>query len=313
MTKASDNPFPSILVEEGAEPSAPAAGKQRLYIDSSTHKLKRTDSSGTDVTIEGSGPLNKLDATAAPAVTDDSGDGYSVGSIWVDVTGDDAYICVDASVGAAVWNPFEGAGAGGPLLYVDSLDLGADGDEFADMTGWTAVGNAATTDEADLLTYDDTAQLISTGRSTLGYYKKAAPDADGTFYLTVYGVNVGSGTMIGFGYVTDSSGSGVGIAYRASSWWGLIITSWAYGSTPTQAGRLPQGWNNSTPYNGAPIVLRLIRAGGNVATAFSEDGGVTWTSVSSSTEPSAGAKSFVLAEFYENGPNYILVGRLTVV
>lgn len=53
MTKASDNAYPSILITEGTEPSAPAAGKQRLYIDSTTHKLKRTDSSGTDVDIEG--------------------------------------------------------------------------------------------------------------------------------------------------------------------------------------------------------------------------------------------------------------------
>lgn len=52
MTKASDNAFPSILITEGTEPSAPAAGKQRLYIDSTTHKLKRTNSSGTDVDIE---------------------------------------------------------------------------------------------------------------------------------------------------------------------------------------------------------------------------------------------------------------------
>ena len=42
-------------------------------------------------------------ATAAPAVTDDSGDGYSVGSDWIDVTNDVAYKCVDATVGAAVW------------------------------------------------------------------------------------------------------------------------------------------------------------------------------------------------------------------
>lgn len=56
MTKASDNPFPSVLITEGTEPAAPAAGKQRLYIDSTTHKLKRTDSSGTDVTIESTTP-----------------------------------------------------------------------------------------------------------------------------------------------------------------------------------------------------------------------------------------------------------------
>lgn len=53
LPTASDNAFPSLLITEGTEPSAPAAGKQRLYIDSTTHKLKRTDSSGTDVTIEG--------------------------------------------------------------------------------------------------------------------------------------------------------------------------------------------------------------------------------------------------------------------
>lgn len=53
LPTASDNPFTSLLIVEGTEPSAPAAGRQRLYIDSTTHKLKRTDSSGTDVTIEG--------------------------------------------------------------------------------------------------------------------------------------------------------------------------------------------------------------------------------------------------------------------
>jgi hypothetical protein len=53
MTKASDNAFPSILITEGTEPSAPAAGKQRLYIDSTSHHLMRTNSSGTETDIEG--------------------------------------------------------------------------------------------------------------------------------------------------------------------------------------------------------------------------------------------------------------------
>ncbi len=55
MTKASDNAFPSLLITEGTEPSAPAAGKQRLYIDSTTHKLKATNSSGTERDIESTG------------------------------------------------------------------------------------------------------------------------------------------------------------------------------------------------------------------------------------------------------------------
>lgn len=52
MTKASDNAFPSILITEGTEPSAPAAGKQRLYIDSTSHHLMRTNSSGTETDLE---------------------------------------------------------------------------------------------------------------------------------------------------------------------------------------------------------------------------------------------------------------------
>jgi len=56
MTKASDNAFPSILITEGTEPSAPAAGKQRLYVDSTTHKLMLTNSSGTESEV-GSGAL----------------------------------------------------------------------------------------------------------------------------------------------------------------------------------------------------------------------------------------------------------------
>lgn len=42
-------------------------------------------------------------ATIAPTVNDDSGSGYSPGSLWVDVTTDRASICLDASAGAAVW------------------------------------------------------------------------------------------------------------------------------------------------------------------------------------------------------------------
>lgn len=57
-------------------------------------------------------PLAKRNATIAPAVTDDSASGYGVGSEWNDVTADRAYVCMDASVGAAVWVETT-AGAGG--------------------------------------------------------------------------------------------------------------------------------------------------------------------------------------------------------
>ena len=57
----------------------------------------------------------KLDATAAPTSGDDSGDGYSVGSRWIDVTNDKEYVCLDASSSAAVWTETTGAGGGGSV------------------------------------------------------------------------------------------------------------------------------------------------------------------------------------------------------
>jgi len=52
-------------------------------------------------------------AAAAPTANDDSGDGYSVGSRWFDVSGDKEYVCLDATVGAAVWTETTQSGGGG--------------------------------------------------------------------------------------------------------------------------------------------------------------------------------------------------------
>lgn len=48
-------------------------------------------------------PLGKKNATMAPTTTDDSVAGYAVGSIWVDITNDRIYICVNAGASAAIW------------------------------------------------------------------------------------------------------------------------------------------------------------------------------------------------------------------
>jgi hypothetical protein len=49
------------------------------------------------------GHTNKTDATSAPTTGNDLGDGYSVGSFWIDVTNDKAYVLVDSTNSAAVW------------------------------------------------------------------------------------------------------------------------------------------------------------------------------------------------------------------
>lgn len=42
-------------------------------------------------------------ATEAPDADNDTGEGYVVGSQWIDVTNDNCYICVDNTAATAVW------------------------------------------------------------------------------------------------------------------------------------------------------------------------------------------------------------------
>tara|TARA_Y100000592_G_scaffold41962_2_gene66649 strand:+ start:7373 stop:9100 length:1728 start_codon:yes stop_codon:yes gene_type:complete len=65
---------------------------------------------------------NKFDATSAPSATDDSSAGYQVGSVWIDVTNDKAYFCVDATASNAVWN--EAGGGGGSSIYTADGTIG---------------------------------------------------------------------------------------------------------------------------------------------------------------------------------------------
>ena len=48
-------------------------------------------------------PLHVFNKTSDPTVNDDSGDGYSVGSIWVNTTNDTSFMAVDVTAGAAIW------------------------------------------------------------------------------------------------------------------------------------------------------------------------------------------------------------------
>lgn len=81
-----------------------------ISYDNTTSGLTATDAKSAIDEVEGRLELvenreltNKVDATVAPTVTDDSGSGYEVGSLWVDTVADEAYRCADSTVGAAVW------------------------------------------------------------------------------------------------------------------------------------------------------------------------------------------------------------------
>lgn len=88
-----------------------------------TGSVKGVMSAADKTLVDSSLFFSKVDATVAPAVTDDSNSSYEVGSVWIDVTADKAYVCLDASVGAAVWTETtQTGGGGGAFQYVAVLE-----------------------------------------------------------------------------------------------------------------------------------------------------------------------------------------------
>lgn len=59
--------------------------------------------------LDGTGVKNNYAGTAAPTASNDTTQGYTVGSIWVDASASNAYICISASTGAAVWHQLDTA------------------------------------------------------------------------------------------------------------------------------------------------------------------------------------------------------------
>jgi len=100
----------AIWIEDYADVTDPASvGAAGAVMDSDFQKeegFMRKTAVGMYEVIK-----SNMEASAAPATTDDSNSGYAVGSRWFDITNDKEYVCLDATYGAAVWIETTGAAA----------------------------------------------------------------------------------------------------------------------------------------------------------------------------------------------------------
>lgn len=181
-------------------------------------------------------------ATAAPAVTDDDGDGYDEGSWWFDLTNDKAYVCLDASTGAAVWTELGSGGSGAPtdakyivqeangsLSAEQSLGALTTGILLNTVTG--SVGVLSTAVGADLPSHNHAASQITSGQLIL---EQGGTEAD----LSATGPGVLQQRTAGAAFtnlkynfsataapaVTDDDGDG----YDEGSWWFDLTNDKAY-------------------------------------------------------------------------------------
>lgn len=90
---------------------------------------------------------HKFNASSAPTANDDQGDGYGVGSEWLDVSNNHSYICLNPALGAAVWKQTDNS----------TSTLGV----FAVYSGVSDVSNGAGS-ETDLISHTIAAGSLAT-------------------------------------------------------------------------------------------------------------------------------------------------------
>lgn len=194
------------------------------------------------------GVLYKHDATVAPTVNDDSGDGYSVGSIWTDTSAPATYICADATVGAAVWQRVTDANDLGALAYKSNVDLTTGSTDYVGTlpvnhggTGSTSASAARTALGLEIGTNvqafdaDLSALAALTGTNTI-YYRSAAS--------TWTAVTIGSNLTFSGGTLNGNAGSVTSVALTVPSFLSVA------GSPVTTSGTLAVTLANQTANTG---------------------------------------------------------------
>jgi len=133
---------------------------------SGSEGIMRKTGAGTYTVVK-----TNLVATSNPLVTSDAAAGYGIASIWVNLTSDEAFMCLDATNGAAVWQSLTASGGmadlsddttpelGGNLVTgaftVDGRDPSVDGAKLDGVETAADVTDAANVDAAGAVMESD--------------------------------------------------------------------------------------------------------------------------------------------------------------
>lgn len=238
MAKASANLFPYVHLVPAAPPTSPATGAERVYLDSGDgNKLKRKNSAGTVVTIEGGGG-------SGTSVKDRR---WTVGAFetTIDEFNDDS---LDVA-----WTRVDGTGAAsGNCSWTEGADT---------LTGTrlgTNTGNAA----------NGLVRAIGTAPATGDAWVTCVTLFCPPTQYSKAGIVISDGTALGAGKQVEAVLYKVS-ASSANSYMSLACTNWNE-TGATTAG----GGDIATP--GTPVFLRLVYKGSSQWRTDVSPNGVDW-------------------------------------
>jgi hypothetical protein len=281
VTTGSDNPYPKVIVVEGSAPASPAAGRQALFIDTADHKLKRKDSAGASVTVEGIGDGGNIGTYVD--LTDQGSDPSSPASGSHRFYSKAGGLYVKSPAGAVVGALGAGGGGGGAgadtggTYFRYPLDRGSlhgtYGDEFdgASLNArWTRSTQTSGEETYQLGPRASALRVAySTGAASRYIYQTAPNGTNETWEtsLTVWQPTT-TGQMFAL-VMLDTSGNGVGTFLYDNTqgiWLGNITAGGYASSLATTA------YGVDEHRYGRRYWLRLRKASGLYAASYSFDG-----------------------------------------
>jgi hypothetical protein len=142
---------------------------------------------------------HNLAATAPPTATDDSAAGYEEGSVWVDVTNNKAYICVDAAATSAIWTETTGGGGGATELngltdVTTGLPVSPTNADYGRVLYFDNVANDWISDD-----FANISNVVKPCKTASGTIAKGVPvylaDFDGDLLVVAAADSANAGTM----------------------------------------------------------------------------------------------------------------------
>lgn len=173
--------------------------------------------SALTLNINTNGSLNNFTAITAPGASNDSSQGYSVGSTWIDTVAGIVYVNVDDSVGAAVWSAVT--------------------DAVTSVNGYTGAVTLTKSD-LSLSNVDNTSDVnkpVSTAQNLADFN---SIDGDGSYYFTSAASDLGASRLE---MIKDiPAGGGFGVSNSSVSNGDYLVTFASVSGYPN-ATHIPSG------------------------------------------------------------------------